>query len=290
MRVSPACDRCYAAAIAKRFDWHDNDGRDLWDVHAERKRTSEAYWRGPVRWNRDALAAGERRRVFCASMADVFDNHAAEAWRVELWDLIRATPALIWVLLSKRPQNAAAMLPPDWGDGWPNVWLGTTVENNLEAARRIPYLAGIPAALRFLSVEPLLEAVDLAPWLDRLHWVICGGESGAGARPTQPDWMRNLRDQVHAAGARHSSSNSARTERPGSASSIPGGKIRRNGRKTCACSRFRGKRNADHECAGDTSAAGRRHVLNCEAVTLFVARSICTCQPPPTCGAEWVIA
>ena len=201
MRVSPACDRCYAAAIAKRFGWRDNEGHDLWDVHAERKRTSEAYWRGPLRWNRDALATGERRRVFCASMADIFDNHVPEAWRTDLWDLIRATPALIWVLLSKRPQNAPAMLPPDWGDGWPNVWLGTTVENNLEAARRIPHLAAIPAALRFLSVEPLLEAVDLAPWFAKLHWVICGGESGAGARPTQRDWMRNLRDQVHAAGA-----------------------------------------------------------------------------------------
>ena len=202
MRVSPACDRCYAAAIAKRFGWRDNEGHDLWDVHAERKRTSEAYWRGPLRWNRDALATGERRRVFCASMADIFDNHVPEAWRTDLWDLIRATPALIWVLLSKRPQNAPAMLPPDWGDGWPNVWLGTTVENNREAARRIPHLAAIPAALRFLSVEPLLEAVDLAPWFAKLHWVICGGESGAGARPTQPDWMRNLRDQVHAAGAK----------------------------------------------------------------------------------------
>jgi protein gp37 len=136
MRVSPACDRCYAAAIAKRFGWRGNEGRDLWDVHAERKRTSEAYWRGPLRWNRDALAAGERRRVFCASMADIFDNHAPAAWRMDLWDLIRATPALIWVLLSKRPQTAPAMLPPDWGDGWPNVWLG------------------------------------------KLHWVICGGESG----------------------------------------------------------------------------------------------------------------
>jgi protein gp37 len=124
------------------------------------------------------------------------------AWRTDLWDLIRATPALIWVLLSKRPQNAPTMLPPDWHHGWPNVWLGTTVENNLEAARRIPHLAGIPAALRFLSVEPLLEVVDLAPWLGKLHWVICGGESGAGARPTQPDWVRNLRDQVHAAGAK----------------------------------------------------------------------------------------
>jgi len=82
MRVSPACDRCYAAAIAKRFGWRDNEGRDLWDVRAERKRTSEAYWRGPLCWNRDALAAGERRRVFCASMADIFDNHApaAGAW------------------------------------------------------------------------------------------------------------------------------------------------------------------------------------------------------------------
>ena len=202
LRVSTACDHCYAAAIAKRTGRPDDQGRDLWDPRAERVRTSLDYWRQPIRWNREALAAGARHRVFCASMADIFDNRAPETWRADLWALIRATPALEWQLLTKRPQNIAGMLPPDWGDGWSNVWLGTTTETQLETARRVPHLVAIPAAIRFLSVEPMLEAIDLSPWLDQLQHVIVGGESGVGnrSRPMQPDWLRALRDQVQAAG------------------------------------------------------------------------------------------
>jgi protein gp37 len=94
------------------------------------------------------------------------------------------------------------MLPADWGDGWANVWLGTTTENQIEATRRIPYLMAIPAAARFLCVEPMLEAIDLSPWLGELDWLIVGGESGVGnrSRPMHPDWVRDLRDQVRAAG------------------------------------------------------------------------------------------
>jgi protein gp37 len=202
LRVSTACDRCYAAAIAKRTGRRDGHGRDLWDAHADRVRTSSDYWRQPIRWSREALAAGARHRVLCASMADIFDNRAPQTWRVDFWALIRTTPALEWQLLTKRPQNIAGMLPPDWGDGWPNVWLGTTTENQLEAVRRVPYLVAIPAAIRFLSVEPMLEAIDLSSWLDHLHHVIVGGESGVGnrSRPMHPDWLRALRDQVQTAG------------------------------------------------------------------------------------------
>jgi len=200
-RVSTACDRCYAAALSWR--------RDLWDLRADRKRTGSAYWRGPLRWNERAQAEGTRRRVFCASMADVFDNKVPPSWRVDLWSRIRSTPALDWFLLTKRPQNIRNMLPTDWGEGWPNVWLGTTTENQEEANRRIPYLVAVPAAVRFLSVEPMLEPVDVTPWLvlssgDRrapISWIIVGGESGGGARPTHPDWIRGLRDQEHGAGA-----------------------------------------------------------------------------------------
>jgi protein gp37 len=201
VRVSPACDHCYAAALAKRFGRCDRHGLDLWDPHAARVRTSPDYWRQPDRWNRDALAAGRRYRVFCASMADTFDNRAPAAWRAELWRLVRATPALDWQLLTERPQNIAGMLPPDWGDGWPNVWLGTTTENQQEAARRIPHLGAIPAAVRFLSVEPMLGTIDLSPWLDMLHWIIAGGESGVGhrSRAMHPAWVRQLRDQLQAA-------------------------------------------------------------------------------------------
>jgi len=98
-------------------------------------------------------------------MADVFDNQVPTSWRVDLWSLIRSTPALDWFLLTKRPQNIGDMLPTDWGDGWPQVWLGSTAENQEEANRRIPHLVAIPAAVRFLSVEPMVEPVDVAPWL-----------------------------------------------------------------------------------------------------------------------------
>jgi len=209
LRVSTACDRCYAAALSWRYGWRDGNGRDLWDVGADRKRTSAAYWRGPLRWNQHAQAEGKRRRVFCASMADVFDNKVPVSWRVDLWSLVRVTSELDWFLLTKRPQNIRDMLPRDWGDGWPHVWLGTTTENQEEANRRIPHLVAIPAAARFLSVEPMVEPVDVTPWLVprsrgrvQISWIIAGGESGGGARPMHPAWLRGLRDQVHAADAR----------------------------------------------------------------------------------------
>jgi protein gp37 len=115
-------------------------------------------------------------------MADVFDNCAPSTWRADLWELIRATPAVDWICLTKRPQNIAGMLPADWGEGWANVWPGTTTENQIEATRRIPHLVAIPAAVRFLSVEPMLETINLSPWLGELDWLIVGGESGVGNR------------------------------------------------------------------------------------------------------------
>src|SRR5262249_7071851 len=129
-------------------------------------------------------------------------NKVPTSWRVDLWSLIRSTPALEWFVLTKRPQNIRDMLPTDWGEGWPHVWFGTTTENQIEATRRIPHLVAIPAAVRFLSVEPMLEAINLSPWLGELDWLIAGGESGVGnrSRPMHPDWVRDLRDQVRAAG------------------------------------------------------------------------------------------
>lgn len=219
-KVSPACDHCYAEGWAKR------SGHVEWGPHGNRRRTSESNWKQPLKWNREAEAAGVRRKVFCASLADVFDNHKSilPTWRTDLWNLIRMTPWLDWQLLTKRPQNIARYLPEDWGNGWPNVWLGTTVENQEEADRRIPHLLAVPAALRFLSCEPMLGLIDLlrlqpknATWLDclngrehigtatvstesKIDWVIVGGESGHGARPMHPDWARSLRDQCAAAG------------------------------------------------------------------------------------------
>jgi protein gp37 len=210
-KVSPGCDHCYAEAFDKRF------GGTRWGPKAARTRTGEANWRKPHQWNRAAKASGRRARVFCASLADVFDNHASilPEWRDDLWALIRATPHLDWLLLTKRPGNIYRYLPDGWGDGWPNVWLGTTVENQAEADRRIPYLLDVPAKVHFLSCEPLLGMVNFrwASWhpigpnrtnhldgLRRLDWIICGGESGPGARPMHPDWARTLRDQCAEAG------------------------------------------------------------------------------------------
>jgi protein gp37 len=200
-KVSPGCDHCYAEGWAKR-----TGGAALWQ--GERRRTTAANWRQVLKWNAQAAAAGERKRVFCASLADVFDNQVPDTWRQDLWCLILDTPNLDWLLLTKRPQNIAKLVPGSWSEqGYRNVWLGTTAENQAEADRRIPHLLAVPAAVRFLSCEPLLGPVDLraVSWghsnaLHRIDWVIAGGESGPGARPMHPNWARGLRDQCAAAG------------------------------------------------------------------------------------------
>jgi protein gp37 len=216
-KVSPGCDHCYAETWDARGL---QGGATRWGAQAARTRTSPANWRKPLAWNRAAAAAGKRARVFCASLADVFDNHASIKleWRDDLWKLIEATPNLDWLLLTKRPQNVSRIVSGWMGPhSWPsNVWLGTTVENQTEADRRIPHLLAIPAVVRFLSVEPMLGPVDLGvpvraalfarkivPIGDGtkpLSWVICGGESGPKARPMHPAWARSLRDQCNAAG------------------------------------------------------------------------------------------
>lgn len=197
-KVSPACDHCYAEGWAKR------SGHVEWGPHGARRRTKT--WGNPVKWNARLEGTGRRERVFCASLADVFDNHRSieQSWRDDLWALIERTPNLDWLLLTKRPQNIQRFIPADWLDrGCPeNVWLGATAENQEEADRRIPHLIAIPASVRFLSMEPLLGPVDLTRWSGLvddcdfgLDWIITGGESGPGARPSHPDWFRSLRDQ-----------------------------------------------------------------------------------------------
>ena len=196
-KVSPACDRCYAEGWAKR-----TGHPELWA--GERRRTTPGYWRQPDKWNRAAAAAGVRKRVFCCSLADVFDNQVPPLWRADLWQLIRDTPSLDWQILTKRPQNIRKMLPLDWGGGYPNVWMGTTAENQEEAERRIPHLMAIPAAVWFLSIEPTLGPIILPVWgqyeVLGVDWVICGGESGPGWRDMNPDWARALRDQCRSQG------------------------------------------------------------------------------------------
>lgn len=245
-KVSPACKHCYAETQVNRF------GGDFSKV---RRITTDAYWKQPLKWNREAEKSGTRPRVFCASLADVFEdwkgpihdhngNRLANDFngafrpiqrldvsltsmndvRKRLFSLIDQTPYLDWLLLTKRPENIERFwFDPDSLSGFPrrsNVWLGTTVENQEQANKRIPALLkcrDLSPAI-FLSCEPLLGPVDLrsALWLEDqycglrtdtyphkkrpIDWVIVGGESGHEARPMHPDWARDLRDQCHAAG------------------------------------------------------------------------------------------
>jgi protein gp37 len=182
-RVSAGCKNCYAETMSKR-----NPGvLGVWGPRGTRVVAAESYWRQPVTWDREAAQAGERRRVFCASLADVFEDDATMplasrevvwAARERLWALIAQTPNLDWLLLTKRPENILSMIPVPWRfhHGAPhNVWYGTSVEDQATAEYRIPYLLQVPARVRFLSCEPLLGPVDLGRWLpdlDRpIDWV-----------------------------------------------------------------------------------------------------------------------
>ena len=188
-KVSEGCKHCYADALATRF------GHRVWGPQASRRVMGPAYWRTPFHWNQEAKAQGYRRLVFCSSMADVFEDHrTVNQEREKLWSLIDQTPWLVWLLLTKRPENILRMAP--YGIQWPpHIWVGASVENQGRAEERIPHLLQVLAEVRFLSCEPLLGSLDLSGYLSRLEWVIAGGESGSHARPMQMDWVRSLRDQ-----------------------------------------------------------------------------------------------
>ena len=191
-KVSPACDHCYAETWAKRT------GHAVWGAKTERRHLSDSHWRQPGRWDAAAQQAGTRARVFCASMGDVFEWGASlSKLRARLWDLIERTPNLDWLLLTKRPHLVTRLAP--WRDDWPdNVWLGTTAETQRFLDQRARHLREIPARIRFLSCEPLLGELRLDEFREHLDWVIAGGESGGGSRPTNPDWFRSIRDQCQA--------------------------------------------------------------------------------------------
>jgi protein gp37 len=262
MKVSPACDGCYAEHMMDTRMGRVKFGGPGKGV-GTRQRTTPAYWRKPLAWNREQEALEHNSRiigevaparfVFCASLADVFDIAVPTEWRRDLFDLIRQTPHLTWLLLTKRPQNIAPLFS-DTVEGnmsaataftrWPrNAAIGCTVVTQDEAQRDLPRLlrakATLNPAFAFLSMEPLLEPVDVGPWLrdlcpnchqpdcspslrsdgaevfsvcgefvmqtprPALDWVITGGETDQGAhmaRPAHPDWFRSLRDQCAAAG------------------------------------------------------------------------------------------
>lgn len=189
VKVSPACDHCYAESFAKRT------GNAVWGKDAPRRFFGDKHWAEPLKWNAAAEHAGKRARVFCASMADVFeDRRDLDAQRDRLWALIEATPWLDWQLLTKRPGNIARMVPAEWLRApRPNVWFGTTVES-VDYLWRAYQLEMVPAAVRFISYEPALGSLGHG-WRGRgIHWLIAGGESGARHRPPDPDWFREARD------------------------------------------------------------------------------------------------
>lgn len=204
VKISPACDRCYAAAMAVRRNWRDADGRPTWGTATQgagRKVTKTVTQL--LRAHRKAVANGVRHTVFCASLADVFERFdGLDALRAALWSTIAATPLFDYMLLTKRPHNIAQMLPAAWRSGVPaNVWLGTSVENQHYADQRIPQLLATPAPLHFLSCEPLLGPLDLARWLSPNVWVLLGGESGHGARPLELQHVRRVIADCRSAGA-----------------------------------------------------------------------------------------
>lgn len=191
-KVSDGCKHCYAETLSRRW------GHDNWGPTKSRRLMSDAHWDEPFRWNREAVETRIRPRVFCASMADVFDERAPEGQRERLWDLIRSTPNLDWQILTKRPQLIQDNLPGDWNQGYANVWLGTSVEDQ-RVVHRIEQLRQVPAVVRFLSLEPLIGPLVNLP-LHGIHWAIVGGESGHGARPMAPSWVTDIREQCATSG------------------------------------------------------------------------------------------
>lgn len=231
-KVSDGCKFCYAEQMMDKH-W----GKVKWGPQGQRVKTSASKWQEPFKWNstqwqecsrcgwrgsyKEVIYAGAvdqcpececthlsvvRQRVFCASLADVFeDNEQLVEWRYRLFDMIEVTTNLDWLLLTKRPQNILRMVPQRWlaGGAFPkNIWMGTSVENQREADERIGHLVQVPAVVKFLSCEPLLERVDLELrgrnygfGDEEVKWVICGGESGPYARQMNPEWARYIRDQ-----------------------------------------------------------------------------------------------
>jgi len=191
-KVGPGCDHCYAEARNVRFTGGIN-----WGPHAPRRRTSAANWRKPLKWNAEAEADGIVRHVFCASIADVFDNHPSieDQERRDLGALVEATPWLIWFFLTKRIGNAKKYLAMMFPRGLPkNVWIGATIVNREEMLRDGPKLMACAAPIRFWSVEPMLGDLGEIPRELMPEWIIVGGESGHGARPMNPQWARDIRD------------------------------------------------------------------------------------------------
>lgn len=195
MKVSAGCKNCYAERQFKRKPrWADCWGPAKF---TRRRRTSERYWEKPLAWNAQAAADGVARRVFCASLADVWEQHPdVTEWRRDLWGLVERTPALDWLLLTKRDLNIYNLVPSSWLErgGWPaNAWMGVTVECN-QTVGRIYQLQDCPSPVRFVSFEPLLEKIILTEKMARMtDWFIVGSESGPKRRPARLSWVQHLK-------------------------------------------------------------------------------------------------
>ena len=213
-KISPGCENCYAETWAKRTGFSE-----IWGFHKVRRHFGEKHWQEPLKWNAKAIKEGVIKLVFCGSMCDIFENNpvddvAMHEDRRRLFEVIENTDNLFWLLLTKRLENVMIMTPWHW-EKWPeNVAIGASIENQNTTEVRIPALLQIPAKFRFLSIEPLIDHVDLENNLDWLweadpledgewrydprgdiHWVIVGGESGPRSRPMNLDWVRDLREQ-----------------------------------------------------------------------------------------------
>lgn len=178
-RVSPACAHCYMMQAKKRY------GQDPVTV----VRSKPPTFRKPLskQWREHP------GRVFTCSWSDFF-HRAADAWRADAWDIIRDTPEQTYMILTKRPERVAMHLPPDWGHGWPHVWIGVTAEDQRRWDMRVPELSRIQAKVKFVSVEPMLG--EIMPYgIGMLDWVIVGCESGPGHRTMETSWVREIRDQ-----------------------------------------------------------------------------------------------
>jgi protein gp37 len=184
-KVSSGCKNCYAERMFDRF------GKNFSNVRRTKGFDSPLKWKG-------------NKMIFTCSTSDFFID-VADPWRDDAWAIIKATPQHTYQILTKRPERIKDHLPADWGDGYQNVWLGVSVENQRACEVRIPLLLSIPAKVRFLSCEPLLQPIDISGWLYGLNWVIIGGESGNDTgkwlyRPCDMTWIKKIVDDCHSAG------------------------------------------------------------------------------------------
>jgi protein gp37 len=201
-QVSPGCANCYAKTMMD-----DRYGRVKWGAGQERSRTSEANWKHPAKWNRQAEKLGIRYRVFCSSLADIFDNEVSVEWRQDAFRVIESCKNLDWLLLTKRPQNIISMVESISGDffsKWarqnPHVWFGCTIEDQQRYNERSPYMQDVRSrgSKVFYSCEPLLGRVNLYLLSNPVDWVIVGGESGSKARETSLSAIRGVVHQCQA--------------------------------------------------------------------------------------------